>query len=142
MRIGELSERTGASVRSLRHYEANGLISARRDANGYRDFPESAVETVARIRALLAAGLPLATIRQMLPCTLDATPRLVPCESLISTLRAELDRLDARAAEIDRLRGRIAGLLATAAHPDALPDPGTTEPAETVGMIGAAAGRA
>ena len=31
MRIGELAQRTGVSVRSLRHYERAGLVDARRD---------------------------------------------------------------------------------------------------------------
>jgi DNA-binding transcriptional MerR regulator len=79
MRIGELAARTGVSVRSLRHYEQHGLLVADRGSNGYRQFPGSAVETVARIRVLLGAGLSVATIRQVLPCMLDATPRIVPC---------------------------------------------------------------
>jgi DNA-binding transcriptional MerR regulator len=109
--IGELAERSGASVRSLRHYENNELLTAHRGPNGYREFPESAVETVARIRALLAAGLPVATIRRVLPCTLDATPRVEPCEELTATLRGELTRLDARAGELDRARRMISGML-------------------------------
>lgn len=32
--IGELSRQTGASVRSLRHYEQCGLLAARRRENG------------------------------------------------------------------------------------------------------------
>jgi DNA-binding transcriptional MerR regulator len=122
MLIGELSERTGASVRSLRHYESNGLLIAGRGSNGYREFPASAVETVARIRALLAAGLPVATIRQVLPCTLDATPRVQPCDVLTATLRGEMRRLETRAAQLDRARTIIAGMLAT--EPAAGPAPG------------------
>lgn len=38
MLIGELSRRTGVSARSLRYYEAQGLLSAGRGANGYRDY--------------------------------------------------------------------------------------------------------
>ena len=41
MRIGELSERTGASTRSLRYYERKGIISGERLENGYRDFDEA-----------------------------------------------------------------------------------------------------
>ncbi|CAI7974193.1 MerR family transcriptional regulator [Frankia sp. Hr75.2] len=111
MLIGELSAATGASVRSLRHYETHGLLVAGRGMNGYRQFPDSAVETVARIRVLLAAGLSVATIRQVLPCTLDATPRIIPCEEVSAKLRGELARLDHQADQLDRARTLISRML-------------------------------
>jgi DNA-binding transcriptional MerR regulator len=36
MLIGELAERAGTSARTLRYYEAHGLVHAERHANGYR----------------------------------------------------------------------------------------------------------
>ncbi len=113
MRIGELSARTGASVRSLRHYEKHGLLMADRGPNSYRQFSESAVETVARIQVLLAARLSVATIRQVLPCTLDATPRIVPCAELSATLRRELARLDRQAVQLAHARALISTMLAS-----------------------------
>ena len=67
MRIGELSRLTGVSVRALRYYEEEGLIRSVRSANGYRDFPDSAVEAVQRIRDLIECGLPTRIIRDILP---------------------------------------------------------------------------
>ena len=43
MLIRELSDRTGASIRSIRHYESKGLVYARRLANGYRDYDDNAI---------------------------------------------------------------------------------------------------
>jgi len=37
MRIKELSERTGVSARLPRYYEEQGLLTPRREENGYRD---------------------------------------------------------------------------------------------------------
>ncbi|MGH3121741.1 MAG: MerR family DNA-binding transcriptional regulator, partial [Streptosporangiaceae bacterium] len=34
MRIGELASKTGASVRSLRYYEQQGLLAAERSPSG------------------------------------------------------------------------------------------------------------
>ncbi|MBA4496593.1 MerR family DNA-binding transcriptional regulator [Paenactinomyces guangxiensis] len=40
MNIGEISCRTGVSVRSIRYYEQKGLISPKRQENGYREYGE------------------------------------------------------------------------------------------------------
>lgn len=50
VKIGELSERTGASTRSIRHYEQLGLIESERRPNGYREFDDAAVTTVDTIK--------------------------------------------------------------------------------------------
>lgn len=114
MLIGELAARTGVSRRSLRYYEQQGLLTVMRSGNGYREYAESAVDTVRRIRALLAAGLPTDTIRQALPCVRGATPSLVPCPELVETLRSEMGRMDAQATELTRSRDRIARMLTEA----------------------------
>ncbi|GAA3635601.1 MerR family transcriptional regulator [Lentzea atacamensis] len=111
MLIGELAAACGVSARSVRYYEQCGLLTSTRSSNGYRTYSQSDVETVRRIKALLNVGLPIATIAQLLPCVLDASPRLDPCTNLIATLRAEVDRLDAQAAEIARCRSLITGIL-------------------------------
>jgi len=68
MRIGELASRTGVSVRSLRYYEEQGLLSSSRSASGQRHYTEGEVERVAFIQALYAAGLSSRTIAELLPC--------------------------------------------------------------------------
>ncbi|MGW3016912.1 MerR family transcriptional regulator [Streptomyces longwoodensis] len=102
MLIGELSRRTGVSERLLRYYERTELINSRRRANGYRDYDDRMVETVHRVRALLAAGLPTRTIRQILPCTHDTALR--PCPGVLTSLRDQLDVLDQRAADLETAR--------------------------------------
>ena len=57
MRIGELSERASVSVRALRYYEEQGLLTAERSASGQRHYAEPAVERVRLIQHLYAAGL-------------------------------------------------------------------------------------
>lgn len=68
MLINELAAITGTSTRALRHYENHGLLDANRRTNRYRDFPDSAVEQVRRIRMLLDLGLNLEAVAQLLPC--------------------------------------------------------------------------
>lgn len=68
MLINELAAATRTSTRALRHYENHGLLDATRQTNRYRDFPDSAVEQVRRIRMLLDLGLNLEAVAQLLPC--------------------------------------------------------------------------
>lgn len=71
MRIGELARSTGASVRSLRYYDARGLLSPARSVSGQRHFDDSDVARVTLVRQLLAAGLGTAAIADVLPCMVE-----------------------------------------------------------------------
>ncbi|MDR6866996.1 DNA-binding transcriptional MerR regulator [Microbacterium resistens] len=97
--IGELSARTGTSVRALRYYEQHRLLQATRTASGHRRFGQDAVTVVQRIRMLLDAGLPLKTVGSVLVCFEGGTA-LHPCvttylrdhEAVITTRVAALER--------------------------------------------------
>ncbi|UCM87968.1 MerR family transcriptional regulator [Streptomyces marincola] len=73
MRIGELSARTGASPRSLRYYEAQGLLASSRSPSGQRHYNEEHIQRVRLVQAFLAAGVPSATIAEMAPCMSEPT---------------------------------------------------------------------
>ena len=62
MQIGTLSALTGLSRDSLRFYEKRGLLQARRAANGYRDYPEEAVQWLGYVRTAQQLGFTLAEI--------------------------------------------------------------------------------
>jgi DNA-binding transcriptional MerR regulator len=110
--IGELAQRTGVSQRSLRYYEQQGLLSADRDVHGYRRYPPDSVRAVARIRALLAAGLSTEVIRDVLPCVVDGDPlEMDLCPDLVRTIRRELAQMDARIEELRCSRSTLAGYL-------------------------------
>ncbi|MGP5155091.1 MerR family transcriptional regulator [Glutamicibacter ardleyensis] len=91
MRIGQLSEATGASPRSLRYYEEQHLLVSTRSSSGQRIYTDEAVERVALIRDLFQAGLCSSTIADILPCMTDTasqTPilraRLISERAIIS----------------------------------------------------------
>ncbi|EFE73529.1 transcriptional regulator [Streptomyces filamentosus NRRL 15998] len=112
MLIGELSRRTGVSARSLRYYEAQGLMEARRGTNGYRAYDEDAVASVRKIRALLRAGLSTEVIRQVLPCARGEQAGFDWCAELRAILDGELADLDEQIEALRRSRGALVGLLA------------------------------
>ncbi|WP_191892464.1 MerR family transcriptional regulator, partial [Streptomyces griseoaurantiacus] len=94
MRIGELSRRTGVSVRSVRYYEDQGLLSPVRRPSGYREYGEGDVTTVRAIRLMLAAGLNTATIAELLPCMVEDGELLTPaCSGRLPDLHRERERL-------------------------------------------------
>jgi DNA-binding transcriptional MerR regulator len=119
VRIGELAERSGASVRSLRHYEKAGLVEARRDGNGYRVFDAGAVECVRRVRGLLDAGF---TISEILPlsATLVKGRHGGPCSAAVAELyRRKLDQIDRRIQCLQEVRALVADRVACAEKQDA-----------------------
>ncbi|SDP26034.1 MerR family transcriptional regulator [Lentzea jiangxiensis] len=70
MRIGELAGRTGVSVRALRYYEEQGLLTSERSESGQRRYAANAVDRVRLIQQLYGAGISSASILEMLPCVL------------------------------------------------------------------------
>ncbi|OLT12800.1 MerR family transcriptional regulator [Actinomadura sp. CNU-125] len=114
MLIGELSKRTGVNTHQLRYYEAQGLIEPRRGANGYREYTDEAVLTVAQIRKLLEAGLSSAEIAYLLPCATGPSPELEPCPELLDALRARLHKLDACIESVVQSRRVLSDLIDSA----------------------------
>lgn len=101
MRIGAVARATGVSERLLRYYEEQGLLRPERLPSGYRDYSEADIAAVRNIRTLLAAGLPIRIIADVLPCICDHHERIVPsCPEFIITLRRERARISAAVDEL------------------------------------------
>lgn len=114
MQIKEIARRTGASERSLRHYEQQGLLASRRLPNGYRDFDESAIERVHLIRSFLALGLTADQISHFLGC-LDSAE--VPiCAEALAVYRAKLADVEDQLGALVALRERLHSHLAALGH--------------------------
>jgi DNA-binding transcriptional MerR regulator len=115
MRIGELSARTGATVRMLRYYEEQGLLAPERTDAGYRDYAETDVLRVGRIRCMLASALPTSVVAQALRFLVDERPA-VPGSArerarLAAVLQTELDTLTQRIETLNRSREQLATFL-------------------------------
>ncbi|KZE28992.1 MerR family transcriptional regulator [Chelatococcus daeguensis] len=111
MRIGELSRRTGVSVRMLRYYEAEGLLKPQRTTGGYRDYDPAEVRTVERIRLLGSAGMTLATIRQFLPCVRGEGPVFEPCDELRTLLKDQIRLANLKAQKLAQSRQILESFL-------------------------------
>lgn len=126
MRIGELARRAGASARSIRYYEQQGLLLARRRDNGYRDYDEADLRLVREIRSLLVNGFDLEEIRPFIDCLHAGIQARRACPGGIDVYRRKLEELDSRILELQNLRDRVAGELLQLAA-------GSDEPQEATG---------
>jgi len=108
LRIGELAALTDTTPRMLRHYENEGLIAAERSATGQRLFDPPVADQVRAIRRLLAAGLPIVAVRELLDCIHD-TDRLEPCA--VPMLVDHLQVYNGRIADLTTTRDALQGLI-------------------------------
>ncbi len=90
------------SPRLLRYYEEQGLLSPRREENGYRDYDESQVARVEQIRSLLGAGLTTEIIREVLPCLAEAANSRYPAPDFVRRVQRERDRMAQRLESLTR----------------------------------------
>lgn len=116
MRIGELAERTGASNRSLRYYEEQGLLATRRTANGHRDYDESDLRLVHQIRELLAIGFGLEETRPFVECLRSGHATGGECPASIAVYRRKLAEVEDCIARLSAVRDHMREQLADASE--------------------------
>ena len=103
MRIGELSRRTGVSIRLLRYYEEQGLLLPERSPQGYRLYLPDTPEVVGTIRCLLGAGLPTTTIAEVLPCLqTDAGAAAPTCPDARARIAGEYARVQSAIKDLQQ----------------------------------------
>ncbi|CCF63439.1 MerR family transcriptional regulator [Nocardia cyriacigeorgica] len=99
MSIGELSQRTGVAVRTIRFYCDAGILPSRRTSGGHRVFEPAVVDRLLSIRRLRTLGLGLAEIAEVVAGGTTV-------EDAITEARADVR------AQLDALSWRHAALLA------------------------------
>jgi MerR family transcriptional regulator, thiopeptide resistance regulator len=99
LKIGELAQRAGLTVRTLHHYDSIGLLrpSARSDA-GYRLYNRDDVARLQQIQALRKFGMALAGIGAYLDSP-EASP--------LAIIEQQLASLDSQIAEANRMREQL-----------------------------------
>lgn len=127
MKIGELASRTGLTASRIRFYEASGLISAQRQANGYRHYSEQAVQTLGIISCAQQAGFSLEEIRRLLP---DANTEGWAHEQLLGSLQRKVGEIEAMQQRLAQNKAQLLTIIASIeSKPEGMP---CTENAERV----------
>ncbi len=109
MQIGEVAERTGLSLRTIRYYGEVGLVEpSARSRGGFRLYTESDVARLLLIKRMKPLGFSLEETRDLLD-TLDRLESGAADEGERAELTARLDRFEeAVAARCAALREQLA----------------------------------
>ncbi|NYD40049.1 MerR family transcriptional regulator [Nocardioides panaciterrulae] len=108
MQIGEVANRTGLSLRTIRYYEEMGLVvPSARTTGGFRLYTESDVARLMVIKRMKPLEFSLEEMSELLG-TLDALERQDP-EADRSVLLARLSLFhEAALARVDAIRAQLA----------------------------------
>lgn len=108
MTVGELSRRTGLSIKAIREYEALGLIySAGRSEGNYRLFDDTALWCAGVIGEMRSVGLTIREIKQLADAY-SAHPDEPIGPKIGDALDRSEQRIDAQLEELEAVRSRIA----------------------------------
>nr|WP_299038040.1 MerR family transcriptional regulator [uncultured Pseudokineococcus sp.] len=124
MRIGDLSARTGMSVRALRYYEEQELLPSDRSASGQRHYDDTAVDRVRLLQIFYRAGLSSTSIRLLLPSVEAGTAAPEAIEHLLDqreALESRLRELEAAASRLDEVITAATDPLQRCRHPPTAP---------------------
>lgn len=116
MSIGELARETGASVRSIRHYDEHGLLKSMRADNGYRTFPAIAVTQVRQIQRMIATGFSLVEIRSFPDC-MRMIEGAAACPDTTAAQRERLASIEQQINDLERRRARLLKMLSEGVVP-------------------------
>ncbi|MFE3953423.1 MerR family DNA-binding transcriptional regulator [Nocardia sp. NPDC059091] len=116
MRIGEVARLAGVSPKAIRRYEAMGLISPRRSANGYREYSEHDVRVVREIRALGRLGIAVDQTRPFLDCLSSGGEHVDDCPASLAEYQRAIDEIDSRITALNVRRGALTARLRDAAY--------------------------
>lgn len=116
MNIGEAAAASGVSAKMIRYYEQIGLIApAARTASGYRSYGAQEVHLLRFVRRARDLGFSVEGIAELLSLWTD---RARPSREVRRLAAAQLDRLDARIAELQGMRDTLGRLVECCAGDD------------------------
>jgi DNA-binding transcriptional MerR regulator len=112
MQIGEIAERTGLSLRTIRYYEEVGLaVPSARSQGGFRLYAEPDIVRLEMIKRMKPLGFPLEEMRDLL-AILDPLPDQDPIEDAVGRLAEFSETAEQRCEEL-RAKLHVAEEFAT-----------------------------
>lgn len=94
LRIKEAADLLGISARMLRHYEAEKLVTPRRDENSYRHYTGADLAMAEWVRDLTASGFSMRELRKFSAALSERPPKPGPtCSEKMQEKIEQIDRL-------------------------------------------------
>jgi DNA-binding transcriptional MerR regulator len=117
VRSGEVAERAGVKVGTLRYYEQRGLVARPpRSSSGYRVYPGGVVEVVRFVKRAQELGFTLDEVAELLALA-DGGPAECAAARVVATARVA--GLEHRIDDLIRMRDSLSELVATCDRPRA-----------------------
>ena len=113
MRIGELADAVSVPAKTIRYYEAIGLLPApERHPNGYRNYDDdSAADRLRFVKAAQAVGFSLGEIKEILAFRERGEK---PCGHVLALVDRRARDISERIAVLERMRADLRQLSARA----------------------------
>jgi DNA-binding transcriptional MerR regulator len=109
MKIGELAKATQVSAKTIRYYESIGLlISPTREANGYRYYRLSDLETLIFIKRCRELNIPIKDIKQLV--MVQHNPQ-ASCSTVDTIIAEQLARVRQMQQDLNQLEQTLSSLF-------------------------------
>lgn len=109
LKIGEVAQRSGLTVKTIRFYCDGGLIHPiSRSEGGYRLFGDEVFAELTLIRTLKAMEIPLQDVRQILESRRSG---VCTCASLQDTIRSKAGEIEQKIDALRDLHSELEDLL-------------------------------
>jgi DNA-binding transcriptional MerR regulator len=110
LQIGQVSQKSGVSIDTIRYYEKEGLLRepARTDG-GFRLYPAEAVDQLVFIQKAQAMGLTLKEIKSIMCC---GDKGLGPCcDMTVDLFSKKIDEFEAKIQELQGMKKKLKKVL-------------------------------
>lgn len=109
LRIGEVAQRAGIGVETVRFYERKGLIEEPpRSTSGYRQYPEDTVTKLRFIKRAKDLGFSLSEVNEMISLRLDPT---ASAGEIRSRAKAKIADIEEKLRDLQRVRAALQHLV-------------------------------
>lgn len=109
LRSNELAVTAGVSTDTLRHYERKGVLPKPcRSQNGYREYPNEAVERINLIRKALTVGF---TLDELAKIFQERAKGRIPCQEVYRLAVGKVETLETHLQEIITVYETLSGLV-------------------------------